>query len=162
MDGAARRPYHAVLVKPARKSLPHENPLWIDPAKETYFITVCCQPRRENQLARPEMANGIFDTIVHRNEMGVWFVTLAVVMPDHLHLLVSFPESEKRMQTILSKWKEWTAKTLGIRWQRDFFEHRLRREESAREKADYILENPVRAGLVPRWEDWPYVFIADW
>jgi putative transposase len=61
----------------------------------------------------------------------------------------------------VSKWKEWTAKALGVRWQRDFFEHRLREDESFREKSDYILANPVRAGLVEKPEDWPYVFIAD-
>jgi len=37
---------------------------------------------------------------------------------------------------------------MGIKWQRDFFEHRLRSDESWREKADYILANPVRKGLV--------------
>ncbi len=57
-------------------------------------------------------------------------------MPDHLHLLIWFPEIEKRVQIIVSKWKQWTAKTLKIDWQRDFFEHRLRKEESLREKAD--------------------------
>jgi REP element-mobilizing transposase RayT len=50
---------------------------------------------------------------------------------------------------------------LGIRWQRDFFEHRLRSEESFREKADYVLANPVRAGLVECEEDWLYTFIAN-
>jgi putative transposase len=78
-------------------------------------------------------------------------------MPDHVHLLLSFPNTEKPIQTIVSKWKEWTAKTLKIEWERDFFEHRLRREESLREKADYILANPIRAGLVSTEEDWPYV-----
>jgi len=34
----------------------------------------------------------------------------------------------------VSKWKEWTTKTLKINWQRDFFEHQLRKEESLREK----------------------------
>ena len=82
-------------------------------------------------------------------------------MPDHIHLLLTFPVTEKRLQTIISKWKEWTAKSLKIEWQRDFFEHRLRKEESLREKADYILVNPVRGGLVEKEEDWPYVFIAD-
>ena len=82
-------------------------------------------------------------------------------MPDHVHLILSFPEIGKRVQTIMSKWKEWTAKSLDIEWQRDFFEHRLRRDESFREKADYVLANPVRAGLVKKVEDWPYVFIAD-
>ena len=82
-------------------------------------------------------------------------------MTDHVHLLLSFPETEKRIQTIVSKWKEWTAKTLNIEWQRDFFEHRLRKEETLREKADYILANPVRAGLVATPEKWPYVLIAE-
>ena len=81
-----------------------------------------------------------------------------MLMPDHVHLLVSFPR-EKPMRIVVSKWKEWTAKSLRIEWQRDFFEHRLRRDESYREKADYVLNNPVRAGLVADWENWPYVFI---
>jgi hypothetical protein len=62
---------------------------------------------------------------------------------------------------IVSKWKEWTAKELGIVWQRDFFEHRLRHDESRREKADYILQNPVRKKLVERPEDWPFVYFGD-
>jgi len=82
-------------------------------------------------------------------------------MPDHVHLLLSFPQREKRVQTVVSNWKEWTAKALKIEWQRDFFEHRLRKEESFREKADYILANPVRAGFIDRAENWPHVFIAD-
>jgi len=146
---------------PIRKHLPHEMPLWIDPGKEIYFITICGEPRGKNQLACSELAERIFDTFVHRNEAGVWFVHFGLLMPDHVHLLVSFPHSGKRVQTVVSKWKEWTSKDLGIQWQRDFFEHRLRREESYREKADYIWANPVRAGLVSRIQDWPYVFIAE-
>jgi len=82
-------------------------------------------------------------------------------MPDHVHALISFPPSGKPLKSIISKWKEWTAKQLGIVWQRDFFEHRLRREESRHEKADYILNNPVRKGLVTNAEDWPYVYFPD-
>jgi len=82
-------------------------------------------------------------------------------MPYHVHLVLAFPDIERPVETIMSKWKEWTAKTLKIEWQRDFFEHRLRKGESFREKADYVLSNPVRAGLVQKAEDWPYVFIAD-
>jgi hypothetical protein len=37
-----------------RKGLPHEIPLWVDPRKEIYFITVNCRPRFRNQLALPE------------------------------------------------------------------------------------------------------------
>jgi len=86
---------------------------------------------------------------------------LVLLMPDHLHGLFSFPPSGKPIKLIVSQWKEWTAKKLGIRWQRDFFEHRLRQEESKREKADYILQNPVRKKLVNRAEDWPFLYFAD-
>jgi hypothetical protein len=50
---------------------------------------------------------------------------------------------------------------MGIEWQRDFFEHRLRSDESWREKANYILANPVRKGLVAEISQWPYVFFPN-
>jgi putative transposase len=145
---------------PTRKRLPHDVPLWIDSSREDYFITICCRERGRNQLANPAIGEASIDTIKHRNERQIWYAHLAVIMPDHVHLILSFPEIGKRAQTIVSKWKEWTAKSLGIDWQRDFFEHRLRGDEGFREKADYILANPVRAGLVEKSQDWPYVFIA--
>ena len=56
----------------------------------------------------------LIETIKYRNPKGIWYVRLAMLMPDHVHLVVWFPEVEKRMQTIISKWKEWTAKALKI------------------------------------------------
>src|SRR5437667_3455463 len=103
-----------------RKRLPHDVPLWIDPAKADYFVTIACKRRGKNQLAHPVIANGIFETVKHRNAREIWYAHLALLMPDHVHLLLSFPLTEKRVQTIVSKWKEWTAKTLKIEWQRDF------------------------------------------
>ena len=50
---------------------------------------------------------------------------------------------------------------MGIKWQRDFFEHRLRSDENWREKADYILANPVRKGLVTEVSQWPFVFLPN-
>jgi hypothetical protein len=59
----------------------------------------------------------------------------------------------------MSRWKRWTTWRLKIKWQRDFFEHRLRSDENRREKGDYILANPVRKRLVKTSQDWPYVFL---
>jgi putative transposase len=87
---------------------------------------------------------------------------LALLMPDHVHLIASFPERAKDMQIVVSKWKEWTAKSAKIKWQRDFFEHRLRGNESFDEKAEYIRQNPVRAGLVNNSVEWPYVAENFW
>ena len=39
-------------------------------------------------------------------------------------------------------------------WQREFFDHVLRSEESYAEKWRYVRDNPVRAGLVSRAEEW--------
>ena len=160
-DSYSRTPQRGVPTRRIRKRLSHDVPLWIDPSKEYYFVTVCCEQRGRNLFAHAIIAYPLLETIKHRHALGIWYAHLGLIMPDHVHLILSFPDIDKREQTIISKWKEWTAKTLRIDWQRDFFEHRLRTEQSFREKADYILANPVRAGLVDKIEDWPYVFIAD-
>jgi putative transposase len=41
-------------------------------------------------------------------------------------------------------------------WQRHFWDTQLRKGESYDEKWQYVVENPVRAGLAKRSEDWPY------
>lgn len=148
-------------MKPPRRRLPHEIPLWVDPQKEIYFITVNCLDRATNQLALPTIAKQLVETIRHRQQKCLWWPYLFMLMPDHVHALLSFPPSNKAIKLLMSKWKEWTCKELGIVWQGDFFEHRLRHDESRRQKAAYILENPVRKGLVSRSEDWPYVYFGD-
>jgi REP element-mobilizing transposase RayT len=81
-------------------------------------------------------------------------------MLDHVHLLVSLSE-DADIKKLIRNWKHWTAQNFGFRWQRVFFEHRLRSDERLDEKAGYILENPVRAGLVAKSKDWPpYRFVS--
>jgi putative transposase len=154
-DGALRRP---PKIRPIRKQLPHNVPSWVDLDEAIYFITVCCQTRGTNQLTKPEIAQHLLESIEYRYNKGDWYMHLALLMPDHVHLISSFPERARNMQTVISKWKEWTAKFLKVKWQRDFFEHRLRRDESFEEKTDYAWANPVRAGLVEKAEHWPHVF----
>jgi len=63
----------------------------------------------------------------------------------------------------MQRWKEWTAKGLVSAgghsapiWQAEFFDHVLRSAESYSLKWEYVRENPVRAGLVERADDWPW------
>ena len=149
------------MQAPRRKILQHEVPLWVDPQKEIYFITINCARGRGNQLTVRSTAASLFETVEHRQRIGLWWPHLFLLMPDHVHALISFPPVGKPLQSIVSKWKEWTAKQLCIVWQRDFFEHRLRGEEGRREKAEYILNNPVRKGLVSQADEWPYVYFPD-
>lgn len=154
--GGGARPLGAPRL-PERKKLPHDIPLWLHLEDAVWFVTICAVPRGKNQLCHREIAERLFETVSFRNERGDWFVRLALLMPDHVYLLVSFPP-EVVMRRIIAQWKEITAKRLAIRWQRDFFDHRLRHDESLREKEDYIRSNPARAGLVSSGDDWPYVW----
>jgi len=95
--------------------------------------------------------------------------TLAfVVMPDHFHWLMSlgFPlplsgvvdnvkgHSARSVNTVLGR--------AGMPvWQRGFHDHALRREESVKDVARYIVANPLRAGLVRRVEDYA-LWDAEW
>jgi REP element-mobilizing transposase RayT len=143
-------------VNSHRKQLAHDTPNWINPTQEAFFITINCLPRGTNQLAHDSVWSALIETIVFREERGDWKWPLFLAMPDHVHGIVTFPNSFHIKKSI-SSWKRWLAKCHGIHWQRDFFDHRLRSSESAEEKANYIRMNPVRAGLVANPQDWPYI-----
>jgi REP element-mobilizing transposase RayT len=147
---------HVLVTPPQRKKLIHNPPDSVPPDERVFFITVCCDRRGQNQLCHRELAKRLFESVAFRHERGDWWMHFVLLMPDHLHALASFPKGTD-MTTIISQWKKYTARQLAIIWQRDFFDHRLRKEENFREKEDYIRMNPVRAGLVSKPEDWPYV-----
>jgi REP element-mobilizing transposase RayT len=144
---------------PGRKSLPHAPPLSVDTTREIWFVTVCCKRRKENQLALPDVGKALLESVSYRRELGHWHPFLFLLMPDHCHALVSFPQERSIVRTV-ADWKHWTATRHGVEWQIDFFDHRLRDEESFSEKAAYIAQNPVRAGLVSDATAWPYVWRA--
>jgi len=141
-----------------RKSLPHAVPFWI-PEHEKFFLTICCERRGHNQLCTSSASALILDSAKFYQDHGNWYCHLFLLMPDHLHAIVSFPR-DVSIARFVRKFKIYTAKTSGIRWQRDFFDHRLRNDRDVDLKWDYILENPVRAGLVKTAEEWPFSWAA--
>ena len=147
-------------VQTGRKTHLHEAPLWVDPARSDYFITICCRQRGTDQLCLPKTSRALLDSVRVYRSQNRWFPSLFLLMPDHLHMIVSFGY-EHEMTSVLKAWKSYHAKRNGIRWQDGFFEHRLRGEKGVDEKAAYILQNPVRAGLVPDESDWLHVLMLD-
>ena len=145
---------HQVLPYRVRKSLPHEIPSWVDDGA-VFFITINCEPRGRNQLTTPTAESAIERSLHHQNSCGAWWIHLFLLMPDHLHGLISFSR-ETPMQSSIQNWKRFLARHVGIAWQRDFFDHRLRHDESLTEKWNYIRENPVRKGLAAKPDDWPH------
>jgi putative transposase len=144
---------------PERKRLNHEPPEWVGTQAE-YFITVSAQARGRNHFCHPEIGQTILDSIRYRHEKEIWFCHLAVIMPDHVHLLLNFPPNAVLFARIIGTWKHFLAHQHSVSWQENFFDHRIRPGEKYGEKVQYIRDNPVRAGLVGRADDWPYTFVA--
>ena len=131
-------------------------PPWVVDGSD-YFITLCAKPRGLDQLCQSSVAEFLKDSLLFYQKHGELWVHLLLLMPDHLHAILNFSPT-LGMRKSIAKWKRYTAREKGIQWQRDFFDHRLRKDESFVEKAHYIRMNPVRAGLVDAPEDWPYVW----
>ena len=111
-------------------------------------------------LCRADTPVRLWESVRYRAEMQQWWPHLFLAMPDHVHALLTFA-AEPGMRNTMSDWKRYTARECGIDWQRDFLDHRLRKDESLVEKAHYIRLNPVRANLVREPGDWPYVWMMD-
>ena len=144
------------MAEIGRKRPPHhwDHEVQGGSLREVYMITICCRERNSNQLAIPRVWRGIRETLIWRQAANHIVCDLALAMPDHFHALLSFVERD--MQSEIRSIKAWLAKAYQIRWQRDFFDHRIRSWECGKEKADYIRMNPVRANLVSNTVDWPY------
>jgi REP element-mobilizing transposase RayT len=82
-------------------------------------------------------------------------------MPNHIHLIVSGKDAESDLLAMVSIFKQKTAfrvRQAGVAfaWQKDFYDHIIRATEDYGAQVRYLLRNPVRRGLVERWEEWPY------
>ena len=138
-----------------RKSLGHVPPSWVESGR-LFFVTVCCERRSENQLCVSARGQALLDTVRCYHAQQRWFARLFLLMPDHLHALLAFPQEEE-MSEVIRNWKSYTARKLGVQWQRNYFDRRVRRDESWELKAEYIRQNPVRGRLIADAARWPFV-----
>jgi len=141
---------------PTRARLPHEVPSWVSEGS-FFLITINCLPRGHNHLCRGGVGDAVLAAAAHNHEKLAWHCRLMLLMPDHLHAIIAFPREPGARTTVIN-WKKYLARTAGVPWQRDFFDHRLRDHHEEAEKISYILMNPVRKGLCERFEDWPWVY----
>lgn len=88
------------------------------------------------------------------------------VMPDHVDAVV-VPEDGGNVVDWVRRFKgrvATDARRQGVRnlWQRNFHDHVLRVEEAIADVVSYVLANPVRAGLVENWREWPHRDSLTW
>ena len=125
-----------------------------------YFVTACTAERKP-LLAHADVHETFLAFAREGTAHGAW-IGAYVLMPDHLHALVRLDDDGGILSTWMKAMKGALSRQLrqmgmaAPHWQKGFFDHVLRSEESAAQKWEYIRGNPVRAGLVAKWNDWPY------
>jgi putative transposase len=141
-------------AQPQRKHLHHDVPHWVEEGS-LFFITVNCAERGPAQLTQMSVASALLEAARFYHDQRKWHIMLWVLMPDHLHAILSFPR-DAVMADLFKQWKRYTARQLGIVWQDGFFEHRLRNDAEEKAKHHYIRHNPVRKELCVTPEEWPH------
>ncbi len=140
---------------PKRRILPHDIPSWVTQG-ERHFITINCKQRGGSPLLQRNIPSKLLDSARAYEKSNLWHLWLMLVMPDHVHFIATF-DLNRGIRSTVSDWKRYQSISLGITWQKNFFEHRLRDDESFREKAHYIRMNPVRKGLAKEPCEWEHI-----
>jgi REP element-mobilizing transposase RayT len=144
-----------------RRRLPH---LQCD--DKPHFVTFCTHDR---WMLPEQIRDIVLGCCLHDN--GEKFdLCVAVVMPDHVHMIFTPWVNEDAMEVyslgeIMDAVKGASSHKVnkalcrrGKVWQTESFDHVLRCSENVDAKTEYVLENPVRAGLVRRWEQYPWLW----
>jgi REP element-mobilizing transposase RayT len=132
---------------------------WIFSSNAVFFVTFCTHERRK--LLASDVVHAAFVAFASQaNSRHNIAVGRYVIMPHHVHLFVRGPD-DFRLGPWVGMLKQALAKHIALPgtspiWQRGFFDHVLRNDESYGDKWNYVQESPIRAGLVRNAEDRPY------
>ncbi|MCD9030177.1 transposase [Luteimonas sp. Y-2-2-4F] len=143
-------PGHRALRR-GRVSLPHG----------VYHVTVATWQRRP-WFANTVHARAACVGFTDATALGDARLLAWVLMPDHAHWLLQLGERDG-LSRVVARMKAAAARTVhraglaGPVWRPAFHDRALRREEDLRDVARYLLANPVRAGLVERSADYPFL-----
>jgi len=144
-----------------RRRLPH-----LQRDNKAHFLTFCTYQR----WILPEEARSIVLECCRHDDGSKIDLQASVVMPDHVHLIFTPLVDQAEMEVcslgkIMHSIKGASAhkvnqalKRKGKVWQTESFDHVLRPLESLEQKIQYLLENPLRRGLVCRWQEYPWIF----
>jgi REP element-mobilizing transposase RayT len=111
-------------------------------------------------LVEPEIAAAIIRILSESEERGRCELGPWVLMPNHLHIVLR-PHSE--LPKVISAIKANSAREAnhllgraGPFWARDYFDRWIQNRVDEQNITKYIEQNPVKAGLCTRPEDWPF------
>src|SRR5712691_8247762 len=128
-------------------------------ARDLHFVTFSCH-HREPLLGTPR-ARDVFENVFERVRCWYGFYVCGyVVMPEHVHLLISEPE-RGQLSLALQMLKQNVARESRLPegnpfWLPRYYDFNVPSEAKRVEKLRYIHRNPVRRGLVEKPEDWKW------
>lgn len=126
---------------------------------DIHFITFSCY-RRAPLLETQQARNTFVITLERVRRWYGFYLSGFVVMPEHVHLLLSEPENSN-LAVVLQMLKQIVSQKLNEHatdpfWQPRYYDFNVRRAQKLIEKLDYIHGNPVERGLVTCPEDWTW------
>ena len=148
-----------MLYRGFPSKLHHDVPPWIETGALFHIRIAIERERKRSPLTSVPLAQALLDSARFYEIKQRWHITLFLLMPDHLHALLSFA-SDESMSNVIGDWKHFQTRKHGIIWQEGYFDHRLRDDERAEQlsaKMNYIRQNPVVADLCASVEDWPWI-----
>ncbi len=119
-------------------------------------------------LKKPEIASLIIDSFNFIEKEFRWEFPCLTIMPNHVHCLaLKQPGASVSFESTLGSLKQHVSreanKILGLkgrRWCDENYDHWCRTPESVDRAIKYIINNPVKAGLVNDWQDWKWTKIS--
>jgi REP element-mobilizing transposase RayT len=137
----------------------------VSQAEYIYSLTTVTLNRRR-LFECNENALAVIEALRHVERSGCSYSLAWVVMPDHVHWLMQLKKGT--LPNCMNLLKSRSSRLLnahlscGPVWQRGYYDHALRTDESLETAAQYIVANPIRAGLsvapgeYPHaWSRWP-------
>ena len=125
---------------------------------QSHFITFCCYHRR--QLLTTDASCKTFERALERVRRNYQlYVYGYVVMPEHVHLLLSEPNRATLADALKSLKQGISRRWIGEAerfWQKRYYDFNIRNHAQFVEKLDYIHRNPVKRGLCGQPEDWEW------
>jgi putative transposase len=128
---------------------------------QRYFLTFCTA-QRQSHFIDAESVACVRDQILQVAASSDMKETAHCFMPDHVHLLVEGRSEAADALAFVHRAKQLSAYAFSQAqgqklWQPSFFDRILRDDEESLSVARYIIENPERAGLVKKPEDYPFL-----
>src|SRR5271169_244 len=129
-----------------------------------YFVTICTDGKKNLFVKNNDLIEKMIDVLNQTGEKHFFTVWVYCFMLDHLHILVEGINPHSDLKKFKKDFKQRTAywysreeSSAGNKlWQPGYYDRVLRKEEDTAEVLRYILDNPVRKGLVAHYLDYRY------